>query len=128
VPNGEIRKVGNSAKDWSRAIVDLLVPAGADINAATAAIADELRALPTDAGWTEAVLEPPEVLGVEAMGPDGWTVRVSARTAPEARARVARELRARIGARLQNEGVVPGAKSPSSEPAAPAAPPPPSDG
>ena len=115
VPNGEIRKVGNSAKDWSRAIVDLLVPATADINAATAAIAAELGDLPADAAWTESVLEPPEVLGVEAMGPDGWTVRVAARTAPEARARVARELRARIGARLQNEGVVGGAKSPSSE-------------
>jgi moderate conductance mechanosensitive channel len=117
VPNGEIRKVGNSAKDWSRAIVDVLVPAEADVNAATASIARELGALPRDAEWTEAVLEPPEVLGVEAMGPDGWTVRVAARTAPEARARVARELRARIGARLQNDGVVPGAKA-AAEPAA----------
>ncbi len=116
VPNGEIRKVGNSAKDWSRAIVDVLVPASADVSVASASIADELQALPSDAEWMEAVLEPPEVLGVEAMGPDGWTVRVAARTVPEARGRVARELRARIAARLQNEGVVPVAKTAPSEP------------
>ena len=106
VPNGEIRKVGNSAKDWSRAIVDLLVPAGSDITAATAVIGDELRSIPTDADWAEGVLEAPEVLGVEAMGPDGWTVRVAARTTPDARARVVRELRTRIASRLQNEGLV----------------------
>ncbi|HEX2192109.1 MAG TPA: mechanosensitive ion channel family protein [Acidimicrobiales bacterium] len=119
VPNGEIRKVGNSAKDWSRAIVDVLVPAEADINAATAAIGEELRAIPPDAEWAEAVLEAPEVLGVEAMGPDGWTVRVAARTTPDARARVVRELRTRIASRLQNEGVVRVAKSGSSEAASP---------
>ena len=119
VPNGEIRKVGNSAKDWSRAIVDVLVPAGADINAATAVIGEELRAVPPDAEWAEALLDAPEVLGVEAMGPDGWTVRVAARTTPEARARVVRELRTRIASRLQNEGVVHVAKGPSGDPPVP---------
>jgi moderate conductance mechanosensitive channel len=122
VPNGEIRKVGNSAKDWSRAIVDVLVPAGADITAATAAIGDELRAIPPEADWVDAVLEAPEVLGVEAMGPDGWTVRVAARTKPEARARVVRELRTRIASRLQSEGVVHMAKAAEREPAAPQSP------
>ncbi len=119
VPNGEIRKVGNSAKDWSRAIVDVLVPPEADINAATAAIAEELGALPPGLEWADAMLEAPEVLGVEAMGPDGWTVRVAARVAPEARGRVTRELRTRIAARLQNQGVVRVTKS------APAGPTPP---
>jgi small conductance mechanosensitive channel len=112
VPNGEIRKVGNSAKDWSRAIVDVLVPPEADVNAATAAIARELQALPKDAEWTASVLEPPEVLGVESSGPEGWTIRVAARTEPQARARVARELRARIAGRLRADGVVPAAPPP----------------
>jgi small conductance mechanosensitive channel len=122
VPNGEIRKVGNSAKDWSRAIVDVLVPPEADISAATAAIGEELRAVPRDAEWVEAVLEAPEVLGVEAMGPDGWTVRVAARTTPEARARVVRELRTRIASRLQNEGVVRVTKASPVDPVPPSTP------
>ncbi|MGI9080578.1 MAG: mechanosensitive ion channel family protein [Acidimicrobiales bacterium] len=67
----------------------------------------ELDDLGADAEWSASVLEPPEVLGVEAMGPDGTTVRVAAKTDPGARARVARELRARILSRLRTEGVVP---------------------
>ncbi len=107
IPNGEIRKVGNSAKEWSRAIVDVTVPAAADVDAATAAIADEIAGLDQDPDWAEAVLEPPEVLGVESIGTNEITVRVAAKTKPADRIRVARELRARIGARLRRDGIVP---------------------
>jgi len=107
VPNGEIRKVGNSHKEWSRAIVDVLVPPGTDVAAACAAINRELDDLGTDDGWSASVMEAPEVLGVEAMGPDGATVRVSVKTDPDDRAKVARELRARILVRLRTDGVVP---------------------
>jgi len=107
VPNGEIHKVGNSHKEWSRAIVDVLVPPGVDVAAACAAIGRELGDLGADDQWSASVLEPPEVLGVEAMGPDGTTVRVTVKTDPSERAQVARELRARLLARLRTEGVVP---------------------
>jgi len=107
IPNGEIRKVGNSHKEWSRAIVDVLVPLGTDVSEALAAIGRELADLRANEEWSASVLEAPEVLGVEAMGPDGTTVRVAAKTDPGARARVARELRAKILNRLRTEGVVP---------------------
>lgn len=107
VPNGEIRKVGNAAKDWSRAIVDVAIPSGADVTLATGAIADELSSAGAEARWQQDLFEPPEVLGVETLGPDGYTIRVAARTQPAARTRIARELRARIVARLLREGIVP---------------------
>jgi small-conductance mechanosensitive channel len=110
VPNGEIRTVGNADKEWSRAIVDVIVPADADVAVACAAISRELEGLAGDADWSASVLEPPVVLGVEAMGPDGTTVRVAAKTAPGERARVARDLRARILARLRTEGILPAQK------------------
>ena len=115
VPNGEIRKVGNSAKEWSRALVDVVVPPGADIGAVTAAILDEVGGLQDAPEWSDAVLEAPEVLGVEALGVDGATLRVAAKTEPEQRARVARELRARIMARLATDGLLSGRESASSE-------------
>jgi small-conductance mechanosensitive channel len=121
IPNGEIRKVGNSAKDWSRAIVDVTIPADADVDAATAAIADEIAGLDQDLDWAEAVLEAPEVLGVESIGTDDITLRVTAKTKPTERARVARELRTRIGARLRREGIVP-VREPAAAPAAPTPP------
>ena len=106
VPNGEIRKVGNSAKEWARSIVDVIVPNRADLAAATAAIAEEASTLAKDPAWAEAVLEEPEVLGVESMGADNVTVRVSIKTTPAHRAPLARELRSRVSRRLQRDGVV----------------------
>lgn len=107
VPNGEIRKVGNSAKEWAVALVDVTIPAGADVGAATAAITEEMAAVADDESLADAVLGPPEVLGIESMGTDGFTVRVSVKTRPGQRSRVARQIRARIGSRLRDDGLAP---------------------
>ncbi|HEX2273914.1 MAG TPA: mechanosensitive ion channel family protein [Acidimicrobiales bacterium] len=117
VPNGEIRKVGNSAKDWSKALVDIVVPEDADIAAVTAAMEAETVELKGDPAWSDAFVEPPEVLGVEAVGTDGVTLRVAAKTDPDQRARVAREMRARIMTRLRADGVLPVRESPPAAPA-----------
>ena len=116
VPNGEIRKVGNSTKEWTKAIVDVRVPDGVELSRATASIAAEVDALATDPDWAETLLEPPEMLGVEDIAGDCVLVRVSAKTAPGDRARVARELRLRIGNRLDRDvaGAGVGEKAPPS--------------
>lgn len=117
VPNGEIRKVGNSAKEWARSIIDVIIPNKSDLAAAMAAIAEEAAALAADPAWSEAILEAPEVLGVESLGADNVTVRVSTKTTPAHRAPLARAMRSRISGRLQREGVVAAepAKPPISE-------------
>lgn len=116
VPNGEIRKVGNSAKEWSRSIVDVIVPNRADLAAATAAIAEEVAALAKDPAWVDAILEEPEVLGVESLGAEHVTVRVSTKTTPAHRAPLAREMRSRISGRLQRDGLVASAAEPAGGP------------
>ena len=103
VPNGEIRKVGNSAKEWAKALVDIRVPEGLGLGRAIPAVASELDALAADPAWAESLLEKPEMLGVEDIAGEFLTVRVSAKTLPGDRARMARELRTRIGTRLQRE-------------------------
>ena len=105
VPNGEIRKVGNSAKEWARSIVDVIIPNKSDLGAAVAAIAEEAAALAADPAWSEAVLEAPEVLGVESLGADNVTLRVSTKITPAHRAAFAREMRARVSGRLHRDGV-----------------------
>ncbi len=105
VPNGEIRMVGNAAKDWVKAVVDVVVNRGADLARAITVITEELAAMSADPVWTEVLLEEPEVLGVESMGTEGVTVRVEVRTALGNRVRVARELRTRITSRLYREGI-----------------------
>ncbi len=105
VPNGEIRMVGNAAKDWVKAVVDIVVNRGADLARAMAAITEEVEGLGDDPAWDEVLLEKPQVLGIESMGTEGVTVRVEVRTSLGNRLRVARELRTRIGARLYREGI-----------------------
>ena len=51
------------------------------------------------------LIDGPRVLGVESLGPDGATLRLRARTAPNRQEDVARELRRRIQARLVQQGI-----------------------
>jgi small conductance mechanosensitive channel len=106
VPNGEIRTVGNAAKDWARALVDIVLPYAADSATALSAIAEEAQAFAEDPAWTDVVLEPPEVWGVETVAAEGVTVRVAAKTAPTQNHVVARALRGRIAERLRRDGII----------------------
>jgi small conductance mechanosensitive channel len=105
VPNGELRRVGNTSMEWSRALLDVLVAYDNDINAVAEHIKDEALRFAEDPDWTEYVLAPPEVWGVQTMGPEGVSVRLVVKTAPRQQDNVARELRGRISARLRREGV-----------------------
>jgi moderate conductance mechanosensitive channel len=105
VPNGEIRKVGNSSMEWSRALLDVQVAYGTDVAAASAAIAEEARAMALEEQWRELVLDEPEVWGVQAMDKEGITIRLVVRTAPRQQYAIARELRTRISERLRRDGV-----------------------
>ena len=105
VSNGEIKQVGNTSMEWSRALIDVLVPYETDVKAVIGYLNEVAAAFDEDPAWDETVLEPPEVWGVQAMGADGITVRLVVKTAPRRQYDVARELRGRINERLRREGV-----------------------
>ena len=105
VPNGEIKRVGNTSMEWSRALIDVQVAYESDLPTVTGAIGEVARTFADDPEWQDSVLEPPEVWGVQAMGPEGVTVRLVVKTAPRQQYAVARELRGRITDRLRRDGV-----------------------
>ena len=105
VPNGEIRRVANATMGWSRAMVDVLVPVEADLDRVLAVMGEEAQAVASDPQWADAIVEAPQVLGIESMSADGYTIRVTARTAALQNDPFGRALRARIGARLRREGI-----------------------
>jgi small-conductance mechanosensitive channel len=105
VPNGEIKQVGNTSMEWSRALIDVLVPYESDVRAVTGYLKEVAAEFGEDEAWSESVLEPPEVWGVQAMGTEGITLRLVVKTAPRQQYDVARELRGRISERLRREGV-----------------------
>ncbi|MDQ1394906.1 MAG: moderate conductance mechanosensitive channel [Acidimicrobiaceae bacterium] len=105
VPNGEIRKVGNSSMEWSRVLLDISVGYDADIEAVSSAIVEEAEAFAADPDFAGLVLDRPQLWGVQAMTADGQALRLAVKTAPRQQWTVARELRSRIVSRLRAESV-----------------------
>ena len=105
VPNGDVRSVGNSSMEWSRALVDVPVSRDADVGAVTRHLTEVGAQFAGEDQWSGALLEPPEVWGVQDMDADCLTVRVAVKTAPRQQFAVARELRARVNERLRQEGI-----------------------
>jgi moderate conductance mechanosensitive channel len=104
-PNGQITQVTNLSRDWARAVVDVPVPAAADVNQ----VSDLLRLVGTNAyaepDLHRLLLDPPAVMGVQSIDVDQFQVRLVARTLPGKQFDVGRVLRARIAAGLRREGI-----------------------
>jgi len=106
IPNGEIHRVGNFSQLWSRALIDVEVAYDTDIRAAQELIqgvADELWEDPdaTDA----AILDRPEVWGVQELGASAVAIRLVVKTQPSSQWAVERELRLRIKEAFDEAGI-----------------------
>ena len=96
VPNGEIRRVGNMSQEWSRALLDIGVAYGTDLDQAAAVIkgvADEMYA---EEKYTDLFLSEPEIWGIEELSADSVVIRLVIKTKPGEQWAIARELRRRI--------------------------------
>jgi moderate conductance mechanosensitive channel len=102
VPNGDIRRVGNMSQHWSRALLDIEVAYGTDLARAQEVIRDETHAVALE---DAAILEDPEVWGVEQLSPNGVVIRLVVKTTPSEQWRVSRVLRQRIADRFAREGI-----------------------
>jgi small conductance mechanosensitive channel len=105
VPNGQITTVSNRTRGWSRAVVDIGVGYGSDLDRALQVLRDEVRGFAGDTAWSFKLDGPPEVVGVEGLGDNAITVRVMLRTRPGMQWEVGREFRRRAKIRLDAEGI-----------------------
>ena len=105
VPNGEILRVGNMSQNWARTVLDINVSYGEDLARVRRVLQDVAHDLWEDEDFKNLVIEEPEVWGVESLGIDGVSVRVTLKTAPLEQWAVAREMRQRIKARFDHEGI-----------------------
>jgi small-conductance mechanosensitive channel len=105
VRNGEILRVGNQSQGWSRALLDISVAYGTDLDHA----ADVIKRVADEVWQGEKlgayVLEEPEVWGVEQLAADGVAIRLVVKTAPLEQWKVARELRRRLKETFDAEGI-----------------------
>jgi moderate conductance mechanosensitive channel len=105
VRNGEILRVGNMSQGYAVAVVDVPLAHTADIPMATAlaerAVTDRVAVKDV----VDSVLEPPQVLGVDRVAPEGVTLRLTVKVKPGDQFAVQRALNAAIADALEDAGV-----------------------
>jgi moderate conductance mechanosensitive channel len=105
VPNGEITRVTNMTKAWSRAVLHVGVAYKEDVDRVMDVLRDILREFQADPEWGALLLEDPVVPGVESFADSAIMIRIMAKTLPLKQWDVARELRRRIKKRFDAEGI-----------------------
>ena len=105
VPNGEIQRVGNQSQLWSVALVDFNIAYSADIDHASEVIAQTATKLCEEPSVASIILAPPMVLGVEAVGMQGVTIRLLVKTTPGEQWGLQRTLRERVKNAFDENGI-----------------------
>ncbi len=93
VPNGEVTRVGNLSQLWSVALVDLDVAYDSDLDHVGEIMLNAAREVCDNEEWAPIIVEEPNLLGVEALGADGITLRITVKTKPGEQWALQRELR-----------------------------------
>ena len=107
IPNGTLRQVTNSSKEWSRVVVDVPIAVDQDLEKATRALRQMAAQMGNDPAWKNVLLDEPIVAGVETIEVGYLQLRLVARTLPGRQFDVGRELRLRAALTLQEAGISP---------------------
>lgn len=105
IPNSEIKVVSNMTRGWSRAVVDIGVGHGQDVDRALAVVRDEAARFTADPDWSPQLDGPVEVPGIEALSESGFVVRTLIKTQPGSQWNAAREYRRRLKQRFDREQI-----------------------
>jgi moderate conductance mechanosensitive channel len=105
IANGEIRTVSNLSRDWSQAFVDISIAPEISLERTMQALESAAAEMRNDPSWSQALVDGPRILGVQALDHSASTVRLQLRTAPTRQDEVSRELRRRIQTEFQRQGI-----------------------
>ena len=105
VPNGEVRVATNLTYEYSRVVVDLSVAYEESVDRALEVIGEVAAGLAADPEWSSAVVDDPQVLGVDALDESGVVIRVLFTTDPDMRWAVKREFLRRAKNGLEEAGI-----------------------
>jgi moderate conductance mechanosensitive channel len=100
IPNDTITAVSNMTSAWARVIVDVGVAYTADLDVAVGVLTKVASDLHADETWGRLMLEPPEVVGLNALTETAMMLRVMVKVIPEYQWKVQRELLRRIKLQL----------------------------
>ncbi|MEV4600746.1 mechanosensitive ion channel family protein [Amycolatopsis sp. NPDC049253] len=107
VRNGEVLRVGNSSQGFAVAVVDVPLGYSADVDLATTVLMEAATKASESEALAANVMEPPEMLGVEKVTPEGIQLRLTVKVRPGKQWAVQRALRAHLLAALEEAGFEP---------------------
>lgn len=105
IPNGVITDLSNMTKDFSYAVLDIGVAYKEDVDRVTAVLRDVARELRADPAHGPSILEPLEVLGVDAFADSAVVIKIRLKTVPIQQWATAREFRRRIKMAFDAHGI-----------------------
>ena len=105
VPNGEIGVASNMTQSKSRVNTVIGVSYGDDLDHVFEVINRTGQELANDPAWSDAITDPPKVLGVDGFGDSSVDIRVLGETEPGRQWEVLRELRLRLKKAFDAEGI-----------------------
>lgn len=104
-PNGEIKTLANRTKDFAYYVMSLGIDYAEDTDRVVQAVQDTAAELKHDPAFGPSMLEPLEVIGIDAFGASDVTLKVRVKTAPLKQWYVGRELRRRIKKTFDARGI-----------------------
>lgn len=105
VRNGEINEVGNSSQDWATALLDFPFAYENDVDQVQRILADVAQEMRNSAPWKQDMTADVEIWGMQHVSGEQFTIRVSAKTAPNRQWAVAREFRKRAKSAFDSAGI-----------------------
>ncbi|MCM1012198.1 mechanosensitive ion channel family protein [Brevibacterium sp. XM4083] len=105
VRNGEILRVGNQSQGWARAVLDIPVAYNTSVATYSKVIADTTKVIEEDPEIADAILEPPEIWGVESLSAQSQVIRTVLKTKPNQQWKVARAFRAELKRQMDKYGI-----------------------
>lgn len=103
IPNGSIVTVSNLSRDWSRAVLDVEVDYGEDVDRAMHIMLETAQLLRHEK--PEEITDDPVMYGVDKIIGSNLVLRLGMMTAPTKQAEIARELRRRIKLAFDRAGI-----------------------
>jgi small conductance mechanosensitive channel len=105
-PNGAVTTLANRTKDYSYAVVDVGIAYREDPDSVIVLLREIGAKLEEDPAFRGSVLEPVEVIGIEALGDARITIRTRIKTVPLRQWDVARDFRRRIKKTFDERGIL----------------------
>jgi small conductance mechanosensitive channel len=103
IPNGSVATVTVLSRDWRRALVDVEVSPKEELGRVFGVLASVNDTLAKSK--EKAIIDKPAIVGIEKLTGNGITIRLAARTYPEAQGEVTLEWRLRIKETFDREGI-----------------------